>query len=259
MEEITYKILAEIEDVHWWHRSRRKLVDHYFKKYRLGNFQHGLDVGAGTGGNLNLINKYCSQTTGVEFSQTAVDLGTKSYPHLNLTQGDANHLEDYFKPETFDLATIFCVLCHSAIQDETDVLKQINKIMMPGGYLLITEPAFKILKRKHDNFGHAIRRYHSKHMRSMLSAAGFEVIDSTYFCGFGFIPALLLSIKDRIVKSDASDDNLGTFSVETNTSKFINTTMEFCMGVERQILKLTRKIPFGVTLLCLARKPKDTP
>ncbi len=251
-----YLQLAEIEDKHWFFESRRQLVEDYLMKLNIGKNSRGLDIGCGTGGNCRLLEKYCSDVYGLDLSDIALKHAKKKGPNNNFIKGDANHLADIFNPASFDLVTIFNVLYHEWISNDQSVFKQVYRILKPGGYIVITEPSFDILKRNHDIQDMGKRRYLLEPFRKMLTDAGFTLISGTYFNSISFLPALATKYlenismnKSKIIKPDTQVREL--HMPGTITNKFLINVI----GLERIIIKLFGKIPLGVSLLCIARKP----
>ena len=72
-----------------------------------------------------------------------VGAGSDPLPFDNVTafdqaQGDANHLADYFEPESFDLIHASQVLEH--LHDAQQCLKEWLTLLRPGGYIVATVP-----------------------------------------------------------------------------------------------------------------------
>lgn len=254
-----YSQLAEIEDSHWWFISRRRLAETLLSSLNIKKNSKGLDIGCGTGGNLKLLKKYCSQVTGLDLSEFALSLAKKKWSHYKFIHGDANHLSKLFSPKSFGLITIFNVLYHQWVPNESKVLKQIYDILEPRGYLIITEPAFNFLKREHDIIDMGKCRYQLTPFRKLLKNSGFVVISSTYFNIIGFIPALITAFTDffAIKKNKSIPDNKGAKELQI-LSKPLNKFLLKLMSLERKIIKSIGKIPLGVSLLCIAQKPASS-
>ena len=58
MENIAYKSLATLEDKHWWFVSRRKILTQFLSNINLNSDAKILEVGAGTGGNIEMLKKF---------------------------------------------------------------------------------------------------------------------------------------------------------------------------------------------------------
>ncbi|HTG46442.1 MAG TPA: class I SAM-dependent methyltransferase [Actinomycetota bacterium] len=121
-----------------------------------------------------------------------------------VVNGDATALPE---GATFDLVCAFEVLEH--IEDDADALRSWRTRIAPGGWLLLSVPAFqRRFGPWDDRVGH-FRRYDPLDMRTLLLSTGFDVpVISTY--GFPLGNALersrnLVARSDRR-RSDAMDE-----------------------------------------------------
>lgn len=250
-----YAQLARIEDRHWWHVSRRKQVEDILSRLPLDKTSWGLDIGCGTGGNRNVLAKYCAKAVGLDNSPDALRWAVHKWPRSELIRGDANHLDKLFLPGTFGLVTVFHVLYHQWIRDEGDVLKQVFRVLKPGGYLVITEPAFPCLTRRHDVQDMGKTRYRLGTFKRLLREAGLEVMLGTYVSCVGFLPALMIKWVERMRGINNIDDADPVGELEIPQA-WINQFLSGVMGLERKIVRWTGYIPAGVSLLCVARRPE---
>jgi SAM-dependent methyltransferase len=251
MQPSTFDQLAAVEDRLWWHESRRDLVRMYLNRIELPDDAAALDVGCGTGGSLGVLGEYASRVTGLEKSAHALGIARHKHRKADLREGDANRLADAFEAESFDLVTLFNVLYHAWITDEQDVLRQIHRVMRPGGILLVSDAAFPCLYRRHDRVILGERRYTLGGMRTLLESAGFKWMSGTYFNAVSFLPAWLLAMRERLRPSRDMEAPLGELHVPPWP---INEGMKLAMAVERGFTRLFGRLPFGVTLIALCRK-----
>jgi len=251
-----YSQLTKIEDNHWWFISRRKLIENLLPPYLRFKNGRALDIGCGTGGNLKLLRKYCPRVVGIDISKFAIKLAKKKFPKYHFKLGDANKLTKIFSKKSFDLITIFNVLYHRWIINEQNILEQINTLLKPGGYLVITEPAFDFLKREHDIIGMGKCRYNLPYFEKKLRKIGFKIITSTYFNSISFLPAFIIAFYDRfsinktIVLKNEEPAELQIPPI------LLNKFLLKLMNIETKIIKLVGKMPFGVSLLIIAQKPR---
>lgn len=251
MQPSVYRQFIELEDTHWWFVGRRELVAETLESRFPVKGERALDIGCGTGATLGFLSKYCKETHGLDASDLAVKLARSKYPGAHLTHGDANELWQHFQYESFDLVTMLNVLYHDWIQNEAKVLVQIRDILKPGGYFVITEPAFRFLMREHDLQVMGRTRYTREEMRRLLSEAGFEVERISYFNAFSFFPAALLSLvfaaKKRLGFGGSANKRVQ--EVE-HPHPYLNSALRSLLGFERRL----GKMPFGVSLIAVARK-----
>ena len=254
MKENVYLQLAEIDQQHWWHVARRRLVVQALTGLGLGQREKCLDVGCGPGGNFPLLSGLCSEGTGLDCSETALKLAGARFPQMRLVKGDANQVATLFPRERFDLVTVFNVLYHLWIKDEVAVLEQLCEIMNPDGILVVTEPAYEMLMRKHDAQAMGRRRYGMGEFREMLTRAGFRPVWGTYFNSMSLVPALLSALFERLrggSEDSPEDEDVGELRI---INAAINNAIIAAMGAESRLIKLFGSMPAGVTFLIVAIK-----
>jgi SAM-dependent methyltransferase len=251
MEPQTYVQLAAVEDRHWWHRSREGLAAHYIRRMALPASAAILDVGCGTGGTTRFLQRF-GRVTGVDLSPLAVQHARAKAPQATIVEGDANDLGQRFARASFDLVTLFNVLYHRWVRNDADMLRQIHALLRPGGWLLITDAAHRILMRAHDALGMGKTRYALADFRQYFRETGFHYIRGQYFNAPALPICLLLALKHKWFGSRASQ--AGDQIAELNVPPaFINRTMLLYMSVENWLFS---RLPLsvGVTLLVVGRK-----
>lgn len=252
-----YNQLAAIEDKHWYFVGRRIVVTEILSAYIKTKKQRGIDLGCGTGGNLQLIEKFCQQATGLDYSPYAIKLAKLKGRKQQLIKGDLNNLSQVLKPNSFDLVTIFNVLYHIWVKNEAQVIKNIYQIIKPGGFFIVNEPAFPVLFRHHDLLDLTKKRYYLMELEIMLKKAGFKIINSSYFNTVAFFPALFLAVWEKLkkkyhkIKFNPQEMRQDLFL----PPKIINNFLIKSLALEAKIIKNSKKIPFGVCLICLVQKP----
>ena len=251
MEPQQYQQLADTEDRHWWHRSRQRLVAHHLDRLDLGQRARILDVGCGTGGTTRFLLGYGS-VVGLDRSEHSLAHARKKAPQAMLVQGDANQLGQLFAPGSFDLITFFNVLYHRWMEDDQSILSDAARLLAPGGHLLLTEPAFQILWREHDRLDMGKRRYRMRDFTLFFDTAGLESVTGQYFNALAVPACLTLAALDPLkpLRRDTSAQS-GEMAVP---GEGINKALYWYMGLETSLLRMFR-LPIGVTLLTIARRP----
>ena len=111
-----------------WKRRLKKLL-------RSGASGRLLDIGAGYGQFLHHAQRYFSQVTGTEVSESAVALAKEKYG-LALLAGQVEDLD--LPPESFDTITLFHVLEH--VPDPCLLINRCQSLMRLQGTLIIAVP-----------------------------------------------------------------------------------------------------------------------
>lgn len=246
-----YQKLAQVDDVHWLHVYRRRLISNLLSDVQLPRGR-GLDVGCGVGGNLGVLKKYCSAVVGLDASEVAIDFARQKSADVIFQCADANRLSQIFPDDKFSLITYINVLYHQWIKDEHDVLKQTSDLLMPRGCVVIVEPAFKILSRKFDRLNMGKGRYRTTHFEKICRDVGLKVIKKTYFNAPSFFPLLLLKYWEMFQNKDAHAHGTGQELQLPNPK--INETLIKILEFEGNIIRRICPLPVGVSLLVIAQK-----
>jgi ubiquinone/menaquinone biosynthesis C-methylase UbiE len=126
---------ARLEGEAAWPRLRwlSKLLD------RLEPGSSVLDLGCGSGDPADIEVAKQHQITGVDISQTQIDLARQNVPAGNFLHADAGSVQ--FPAASFDAVISFYSLEHIPRQEHETVLRRIHDWLRPGGFLLISTEA----------------------------------------------------------------------------------------------------------------------
>jgi len=244
MMEHTYPILYRVEQSHWWYIGRRRIIAGFVEEICRGVTDRRpriLDVGCGTGANLLLLSKY-GDAEGVDVSEDALAFcRERGLNHLKLGAGEDLPYDD----NTFDLVTAFDVVEH--MDDDLAGLSEMYRVLRPGGHALLFVPTFMFLWGLQDEVSNHRRRYRLPELRRVLEQAGFQIERSTYANITFFAPIWLVRKVMRLT------------GIKTDTENSINVPalngiFGSLFGAESTILRYIN-LPFGVSGLCVAKKP----
>lgn len=238
MEEEIYRKTAAYEESHWWFKGRRCILEKVLNDLSLPSKAQILEMGCGTGGNLSLLSQY-GEVFGVELDDFARNYVLKRHI-APVLPGSLPHDIPY-QDNFFDLIVLLDVLEH--VEEDGLSLVEIYKKQKPGGYLLITVPAFPALWSAHDESHHHKRRYTLKTLRPIVREAGYNIIFHSYINTilFPIIAGL------RIIKRSHGGDDLFM------PPNILNNLLYRIFEIECHLLKLV-SLPFGSSLLVLARR-----
>ena len=242
MMEHTYPILFRVEQSHWWHIGRRRILAGFVEDIcRQVHDRRAriLDVGCGTGANLLMLAKY-GDAEGVDLSEDALAF-CRERGLENVKLGAAEKLP--YEDGTFDLVTALDVVEH--LDDDLGGLSEMRRVLRPGGRVLLFVPTFMFLWGLQDDVSNHRRRYRMPELRRVLEQAGFEVERATYANITFFLPILLARKLMRVTGIKAESEN------NINVSA-LNGLLGGMLAAESVVLKYMN-IPFGVSGLCVAR------
>jgi ubiquinone/menaquinone biosynthesis C-methylase UbiE len=241
MEPDEYRRIADAEARHWWYRATRALAQQFLAP-ALSPGARMLDAGCGPGGNSAWWLDH-GEVTGVDIAPEAINLARSRHPLLDARRGDLTALP--LGDGTFDVALVLTALY--MVGDDRAALRELSRVLRPGGTALLLEPAGRRLRRDHDAVTHALRRYSLPDLTDRAEAAGLTVRRATYAYSFLLPPAVGLSLLHRVKSpsrpdlSDLERDRFGGL-------------LGGLARVERRYLE-GRDIPAGLSCLVLAEKP----
>ncbi len=240
MDDLLLRQHLELEESHWWFVGRRRIVLSLLEKELPSGAQLDvLDAGCGGGATTESLRRY-GRVTGLELEGEAVDYARER--GRNVLQGSIEALP--FEDGSFDLALALDVVEH--VPDDLGVLRELHRVLRPGGRLLVTVPALMLLWSAHDEANGHYRRYTVDGLRRRVEAAGFEVIIATYFNTLLFPLVLVLrTFWKAHPKKTASD--------VSEVPRPLNKLLAGLFSLERLLVGRIG-LPVGVSALCLARK-----
>ena len=210
--------------------------------------QRYLEIGCGTGFVLRDVQNIFTrtQTAGSDLFVDALPVAVRRLrPDTPLFQMDARDLP--FR-EAFDVVGMYDVLEH--IDEDSDVLHQIQGALRPGGGLLLTVPQHRFLWSMADDYGMHKRRYSRADLLAKVHAAGLKV---EYVSSFitALLPLMLLS---RLAQRNAQIEDYDPHA-EFRLSPLANRMLSLALTPELALIRRRVSLPFGGSLLVVARKP----
>jgi SAM-dependent methyltransferase len=238
MELAAYRDMAATEDRHWWFCGRRAIAEAIIEGLGLPDAAEILEIGAGTGGNLAMLERF-GRVTAVEMSELARSIAREKTGREFLDGSLPNCLP--VAPGGFDLICLFDVLEHVA--EDVASLEALRPLLRSGGRVLLTVPAHQWLWSKHDVGLHHMRRYSRSLLRGRIEGAGFRIEKLTYTNAALLPLAVVTRLADRMRAS-------GLPAGQATPPGPLNAAMKAVFSAERHILPRAA-LPFGVSLLAV--------
>jgi 2-polyprenyl-3-methyl-5-hydroxy-6-metoxy-1,4-benzoquinol methylase len=124
-----------------------------------------LDFGCGSGYGTHILSENAESIVGVDISNEAVDYAKNEYNSPNLSFMTISELEN----EKFDIITSFQVIEH--VPNDNEYVAKLNKMLKPGGTLIISTPdkkhrLFKYIQQPWNIFH--LKEYNSESLRKLL-------------------------------------------------------------------------------------------
>jgi SAM-dependent methyltransferase len=230
------------EDRHWWYRGRRSVLERVVDDLRLPARARILDAGCGSGRNMVDLARH-GAVTGIELSGTSVALA-RERDSGDVVEGSV--LEMPFEADAFDLAASLDVIEH--LEDDLRALRELRRVVAPGGSLLVTVPAYQWLWSGHDEINHHHRRYTRRSLQRIGEQAGWQQVRTTYFNSLLLPAAILLRVLDRFSRK-TTESSLDLWVPPAP----INWLLERPLALEAALLGRGGRIPAGLSLLAVFR------
>ena len=223
---------------HWWYRVRRELVQKFLNQY-VGQGGAVLEVGCGAGDTLLMLKKTYS-VSGIDMSDEAVRITKEK--GVPVQKGDATNIPAAH--ELFDAVLALDVLEH--IEKPDNALKEMKRVLKPGGTLVVFVPAFMFLWSVTDVLSHHYRRYTRHELVALIESAGFTVVRSSYFNTLLFPLIALTRLTVRTLHI-AVGSEMGT------GTGLMNEFLYYIFRIEVPLLTHVN-FPFGVSIAVIAKK-----
>jgi methionine biosynthesis protein MetW len=240
------------EDKHWWFASRTRALLNMMDRVLPGRDLRLLDIGCGAGNMIHHLSRY-GAVKGVEMDPRPVAIAHQR--GYDVDQGDATQGLAY-EDASFDVVTALDVIEHN--EDDDAILREMVRVLKPGGHAVVTVPAFMWLWSHNDDINAHIRRYTAPELRDKLEAAGFQVQRTTYnnFFVFPLAAAMILARRGRDSQPELASHHLSEdeYQVEMEpASPPVNAVLTVVGWVEAQVLRWI-SLPVGTSIIAIAEK-----
>jgi SAM-dependent methyltransferase len=239
-----YRRLIEKTESHWWFGATSQLVEVLLESggHRLSSSALCLDAGGGTGATSSWLAQRAT-TVLCEYEPIAIQSAVARFPMYLASRGDINLLP--FPDGTFDVVMCVTVLCHAMNRDPAATVRELSRVVAPGGRLLLLEPHHPWLWRGHDRVTHSARRFTLPTLREYAVDAGLRVERATAAYSF-LVPAAaaVKLIERKASKSDVGRHESGLGGVAGKMS-----------ALERRWLA-RHDLRFGLSAVVVASKPE---
>ena len=243
------ELCFEVEDNSFWFIHRNNCIIEMIKNYRSSSDGPIFDIGGGNGfvakGLLNAGLEVVLVEPGPAGAMNAKKRGV---PHVICA---TTHTAK-FKPGTIPAIGVFDVVEH--IEDDIGFLNHLWELLVPGGMLYLTVPAYQLLWSQEDVEGGHFRRYTLSNLKKKILHSGFDISYSSYI--FSYLPLFVfllrtLPYKLNLVKSSASDSIKQDHSSPKGIgSKILNLFHNW----ELKKIRVRKKIPLGGSCMIAAKK-----
>jgi ubiquinone/menaquinone biosynthesis C-methylase UbiE len=249
-------LTSRVEATHFWFRGFRRFVAPAIADIAGPRRDlHVLDCGCGTGHNLVTLLRPYGHVFGFDLTPAGLMLARAA--GLRVARADMSAIP--FQSARFDLLTSFDVMQYVA--DDDAVLREMARVIKPGGGLVITAAALDLLRGGHAGTWPEVRRYTTRRMRSIVEGAGLKVQRLTYLFASLFPAMLAVRVANRTGgagRASGADRASGAGSDDWEMRvppAPINAAVTGILTVEAAVSRLV-PMPVGSSVLVVAVKPR---
>jgi ubiquinone/menaquinone biosynthesis C-methylase UbiE len=218
-----------------------KMADQHSRTFT-GKPMSILDAGCGTGLNLKYLQTR-GDSVGLDISEDALGF-SRVRGSTSLVCGSADRLP--IKSKVFDLVLALDVIEH--IEDDNSAIREFYRVLRPGGWLVVTVPAFMSLWSEHDQAVHHKRRYAMSEILKNLQSGGFKIEYASYWNFLLFMPVFGIRLIKRFSRSESKK--------QTDLIELPPLINGFLLGLLRLENRIIRQfnLPIGISIICVCKK-----
>lgn len=248
MQNEIYERIYNSERDNWWYRGRRELVKYMVSRVKRRSEKEILDIldfGCGTGLNSLSLDQF-GDVYGFDISEEALKY-SKARGRAKILRAEAESLP--FKSNSFDVVCALDVLEH--IEDDIHAICEIHRVLKPGGFLILTVPAFMFLWSPHDEAVNHKRRYNAKLINQKINSVGFSTELCTHwnFCIFPAV-AVVRPLRRILCRNRGGKGDYDLLDLPSS----LNRVFLSILRLENTAIKMGLRLPFGVTVVSVSKK-----
>ncbi len=237
-----YRKLAAVEDAMWYFRALHAHVGRELSAHLPAGPGRILDAGCGTGGLIRRLTPLRPEWTwtGVDVSPFACALARKRGVG-DVTEASVTALP--FRAGEFAAVVSADVLYH--LDDDEAALREMTRVLRPGGIMVINVPAHRWLWSYHDVAVDGRRRYTRPELAGKLARAGLTTLRLTHW---NSVPLPFIALRRKLFppRGGGSDVKLSPPWLESGFSTVL--------AGESAWIRRVGSLPMGSSILAVARR-----
>jgi len=228
LHELEQERCADEASGDYWAQTRLGVFTSWIDE---GDYERILDVGCGSGYLTRHLRMRGHSVAGLERERESLDVGMTYSDRGVFVRADARDAP--FMDASFDCLVLADVYEH--LERPEPLLDECRRLLVPGGHLLISVPAFRFLYGPHDEHNDHLDRYTASRLTNQLAQAGFASLRTRYT---NVLPLVPYFVTQRVLRRDVPAVSRGTHN-------------EFIERVKRLFIDVEVRVPWpaGITLM----------
>jgi len=247
MNPAEFANIARWEREFWWYRGQREILFRLLDPFLAGRrIARALEAGCGTG--------YFSHLMQQERGWPVVPLdisaeGLKYACAIGVerpVQGDLSSLP--FPAGTFDMVMSIDVLPHLPRGAEAGAVRELARVLAPGGVLVVRAAALDILRSRHSQFAFERQRFTRRQMEGLFQQCGVRMLRVTYANSL-LLPVALIKFRvwEALLKRPAA-------SGIAPVPQWLDSLLYQTLAAEASWLGAGCNFPVGQSLIAIGEK-----
>ena len=244
-----YQRMRQLEAEGWWNAGMRDVAAMLLRQARLPAAGTLLDVGCGSGQTMAWFRQLHPGWTAIGLD--VAEDGLRAAEQLGEAVSRASALALPHRDASVDAVITLDVVQHLPLGGgDGAALREIRRVLRPGGYLLLRTNA-QAFPAVHDDREYNFHRYEPDELRAKLEAAGLAVLRLSRvnaLLGLAEIPREL-----RAKRRHPGTEYRGILAAPRTDRGWARAVKRRWLGVEGRVMQAGVPIPFGRTILALCR------
>jgi SAM-dependent methyltransferase len=246
MREADFESLYQLESDFWWFAGMRRITDACVRDVLETGGLRILDAGCGVGYNVVHYRERGHEVFGFDIAPEAV-ARARRWGLVEIAEASVTEIP--FASNSFDVVFSFDVLEQLAVEDAPKAVKEMARVLKPGGTLFVRTPAFQWLRSSHDIALRSVRRYTAAELRDMAAGAGLAARWSAYANMF----LLPVAIGTRFLKWFGVGRGSDVRPLPRPLA-WLNPVFREILSGEASLVRAGLRLPAGLSAICVARK-----